>query len=86
MSTKTKLATAKTAKLGDTYHRVKIEVQTLTAKGNWSVQYRFDTLEEAKAFHEKHIRNSQELRWVFDCGEAPKVRYVEVDAMCKIVA
>jgi hypothetical protein len=86
MSKKAKLATANSAKLGDTYQMVKIEVQTLGSNGKWSLQYRFDTLDEAKEFHEKHTRNSQDLRWVFDCGGAPKVRYVEVDAMCKIVA
>jgi len=78
--------TGKDAVIGDTYFRKTVEVQTLTESGKWYVQSRnCRTLEEAKLQHKSNEDRLESLKWVFDTGKKPKVRFVEVTSTCKVV-
>jgi len=78
--------TSKNAVIGNTYTRQCVEVQTLSENGKWYVQSRnCKTLEEAKHQHQENEDRLERLKWVFDTGKKPKVRFVEVTSTCKVI-
>jgi hypothetical protein len=83
---KTKDKTANTAKVGDSYKRIKYEVQTMSDNGSWTVWGRFDSLERAQEMFQTHLAHLDSMRWLIDTGHTPNVRFVEAIATCKVVA
>jgi hypothetical protein len=77
--------TANTAKVGESYERTRFEIQTLNSKGTWSVFSRHDDLVSAIEFYREHLERLESMRWVFDHGQNPKVRFVEAKAVCTII-
>jgi|LakMenEpi03Aug12_release.lakeMendotaPanAssembly.Ray.scaffolds.fasta_scaffold4689394_1 hypothetical protein len=81
-----KYKTASTAKMGDSYQRTKYEVHTLSDNGTWTVWGHFNSLEIAKEMYVNHLQRLQDVKWVFDTGHNPKVRFVEAKTICTVVA
>lgn len=74
------------AQVGDTYDRLRYEVQYFNKElNNWIVSVRMRTVEEAEQWIEKTKNDREALKFFIDMGKVAKMRIVKAESVCEIV-
>jgi hypothetical protein len=77
--------TGKTAAVGETYYRVRYEVQSTNNTKGWTLNFSRNTLEEARKAALDMRKSYEENRWIMDMGDSSPVRIVKATSSCEVI-